>query len=105
LKAGKRENRSVTAGGHERGAVDPRAGGRGEPDGWAPPVNVRRKKKKGRGVVGSAEGRAGPLARGRGKRKAGGLAGFGLRKRKRKDGPVGPKKKKGEGRGVWGFSF
>jgi hypothetical protein len=105
LKAGKRENRPVTADGHEGGAVDPRAGGREERDGWAPPVSVRRKKKKGRGAVGPAEGRAGPLARGREKRKAGGLAGFGLRKRKMEDGHVGPKEKKGEGRGVWGFSF
>jgi hypothetical protein len=50
LKARERGTRPVTAGDHEGGAADPQAGGRGRPDGRAPPVSVWVKKEKGKGA-------------------------------------------------------
>jgi hypothetical protein len=106
LKAGERQTRPVTAGGHDWGVATPRLEVGGGPDGRAPPASDWREKE--RGGVHWADGRAsGPLARARERRRPaaqGGLRAAERRKKKSGSGEVGRKGERGEGR-ERGFEF
>jgi hypothetical protein len=88
------------------GAAKPRAGGRGGPDGRAPPVSVCREKEKEAGELGRRRGELGRVGRyaherGRGRPAArGGFAGCGKKK-----GSWAGWAKRGKGRGEKGFSL